>query len=247
VRRTDSLRRKRGPLALVFGLLAIGGVLALPRAAGSESARALSLASVWAHWNALRGDAYELDAEERFIDDEAGAQLSCDKAGLVSYSGTSVRYQGSVRVRPEFQRRLERFEDVLAATAVEVYGRKPRRIHHYGAFNCRLSRNRKHRLSEHAFGNAIDVAGFDFGAAAKAEPLRPDLPKQLARAFRVRVADHWQPGDRVTDEIHARFLRLLTSRLEARKDVFRGMIGPSHPSHRDHFHFDMAPWRYVRL
>jgi hypothetical protein len=32
-----------------------------------------------------------------------------------------------------------------------------------------------------------------------------------------------------------------------RKDVFKGMNGPADPSHADHFHFDVAPRRYVRL
>jgi hypothetical protein len=29
--------------------------------------------------------------------------------------------------------------------------------------------------------------------------------------------------------------------------VFRTLLGPAHPDHADHFHFDMAPHPYVNL
>jgi pimeloyl-ACP methyl ester carboxylesterase len=57
----------------------------------------------------------------------------------------------------------------------------------------------------------------------------------------------WDHSGSGATEVHARFLRKLTDSLLERKDVFRGMIGPADPGHADHFHFDVAPWRYVRL
>jgi hypothetical protein len=166
---------------------------------------------------------------------------------MVNYAGTTVRYAGPVSVSEPFRSRLERFEQVVADVGQEIYGRPPRRIRHFGAFSCRSSRNRSYRVSEHALGNAIDVVGFDFGAATKLQPLNPDLPRQLRGPFQVLVARHWQPAESPTARTHARFLRVLTDRLLERGDVFRSMIGPSHRDHSDHFHFDVSPWRYVDL
>ncbi|HVJ15054.1 MAG TPA: extensin family protein, partial [Polyangiaceae bacterium] len=201
--------------------------------------------SGWGVWNALRGDPYELDDVERHIED-ATRKVVCQPETMVSYAGTSVRFHGAVAINPIFRERLQRFEQVVAETATEVYGRAPRRLRHYGAYSCRSSRNRNYRLSEHALGNAIDVVGFDFSAATKEQALDPSMPKQLRGPFEVRVARHWNAQAGTTAPVHARFLRLLLERLQERENVFRGVIGPGHPGHDDHFHFDMSPWRYVR-
>lgn len=218
--------------------------------ADASASVGLTSAELWASWNALRGDGYELDGLDRFLE-QGQKKVRCAPESLVTYRGAAIRYHVPVTINPAFQERLGRFEDVVAEVSREVYGRPPRRIQHYGAYSCRTSRNRSRRLSEHALGNALDVVGFDFGPATKAEPLAAELPRRLAQSFQVRVARHWSPeGARERDAVagaHARFLQLLTERLIARRDIFRGFVGPSDPSHTDHFHFDVAPWRYVRL
>lgn len=206
----------------------------------------LSRSALWAHWNAVRGDPYELDSRERFIED-AKPRLVCDATELVKYPGKGIRYYGPVQVNEHFLPRLERFEAIVIQTAEEVYGRAPQRIRHYGAYACRSSRNRSHRLSEHALGNAIDIVGFDFGPATKAQPVDQSLPKQLKNPFQVRVARHWDSSRGSVNQTHARFLRTLIERLLDRQDVFRGVVGPGHRGHSDHFHFDMSPWRFVRM
>lgn len=206
-----------------------------------------SRANLWARWNSVRGDSYELDQFERFLETR-GKRVKCDASGLVQYAGTSVRYHGALQINEHFQTRLERFEEVVAEVARDVYGRAPRRIRHLGAYACRTSRNRSARLSEHALGNAIDVQGFDFGALSKSEAFDASLPKSLKHPFQVRVARHWSPkAQNAANTLHARFLRTLVDRLIERSDVFRGHVGPGHPGHDDHFHFDMSPWRFVRL
>jgi hypothetical protein len=216
----------------------------VPEAPSTEPAEPSSGPSGWAVWNALRGDAYDLDDTPRMLEDER-QRVTCQPDAMVSYSGSAVRYSGPVMIDPAFRERLERFEQVVVETATEIYGRPPRRIRHFGAYSCRSSRNRTYRLSEHALGNAIDVAGFDFGPGPKGAV--STLPKPLRGTFEVRVARHWAPkAGGTTAEIHARFLRLLLERLQERENVFRGVIGPGHPGHDDHFHFDMSPWRFVR-
>lgn len=200
-----------------------------------------------AAWNSLRGDTYALDSVARWL--EPGQRLTCDQKSLIQYKGTTLRYAGPLVIDPAFKERLERFELVAAEAAREVYGREPRLIRHYGAYSCRSTRNRKHRVSEHALGNALDLVGFDFGPATKAQPLAEGLPKQLRWAFQVRVARHWQPSaaSGAAGALHARFLATLTERLRERDDIFRSMFGPGHGGHDDHLHLDAAPWRYVDL
>ncbi len=212
-----------------------------------EDASPLAREQLLAAWNALRGDAYPLDGVARWL--EPGQRLTCDQKGLVRYSGTSLRYAGALVVDPAFVARLERFERVAAEAAREVYGREPKLIRHYGSFSCRPTRNRKHRVSEHALGNALDLVGFDFGPASKTQPLAEGTPKELRWAFQVRVARHWQPSAKsgAAGALHARFLATLTERLRERDDIFRSMFGPGHGGHDDHLHLDAAPWRYVDL
>ncbi|HTV24097.1 MAG TPA: extensin family protein [Polyangiaceae bacterium] len=204
----------------------------------------MSRSEIWAAWNSVRGDAYPLDPIERRVD--AGVRMECSARGLVNHRGQLVPYQGAVRVDPAFRERLLRFEQVLLDVATDVYGRAPSRVRHFGAYVCRSTRNRAYRMSEHALGNAIDIAGFDFARAKKHQPLAAGLPRALSGPFQIRVAKHWTPSDAsAVAAVHARFLRELADRLSDRSDVFRGMIGPSRSDHSDHFHFDMSPWRYV--
>lgn len=204
----------------------------------------LTRAQLWARWNALRGDPYELDDVERRL--EAGQRPPCDPKSLVNYPGTALRYHGALTVSEPFKERLVRFEQVVAEVAREVYGREPRRIRHYGSYSCRPTRNRASVVSEHALGNALDVLGFDFGPATKDDPLIGDLPRPLRHPFQVRIAKHWSATKGV-GAVHAGFLARLTERLSERGDIFRSMFGPGHGGHDDHLHLDVSPWRYVDL
>jgi hypothetical protein len=143
--------------------------------------------------------------------------------------------------------RLGRFEEVVREVALDVYGRAPQAIRHHGAYSCRPSSTPAGRVSEHSLGNAIDVAGFEFGPAAAGANLS-GLPDDLLSAFEVSVEDHWDASRWLpVRSTHRRFLRQLARRLEERRDVFRSMIGPSQADHENHFHFGMPPWRYVRF
>lgn len=199
-----------------------------------------------ARWfrRALRGprEPYALDETPRYLSD--GESMDCASIPLETYRGETVRYRGVVRVHPAFVDRLSRFEQVVQETAVQIYGRAPRRIQHAGTFNCRTVRGRQRRISEHSLGNAIDVKGFEFGPLTRAQraDAPEDLPRSLRRGFTVTVGRHWAT-ERERDQRHRDFLRRLTERLESER-VFRAMIGPSHPRHRNHFHFDVGPYRY---
>ncbi|MGE3873796.1 MAG: extensin family protein [Parvibaculaceae bacterium] len=86
-----------------------------------------------------------------------------------------------------------------------------------GSYSCRARNNKRGaRMSEHGFGNAIDISSFT-----------------LADGRRITVKQGWRGGD---DE--RAFLR------EIRKDAcaeFMTVLGPGSDSHHgDHFHLDLA-------
>ncbi len=90
-------------------------------------------------------------------------------------------------------------------------------IHDFGAYSCRPVNNQTGGdPSEHAFGNAIDVASFE-----------------LADGRIVSVASDWSHGTQAERD----FLR----EIEARAcQYFATVLGPGYPLHDDHFHLDMA-------
>jgi hypothetical protein len=100
-------------------------------------------------------------------------------------------------------------------------------------------------VSEHALGNAIDIAGFDFGPAARGAELPSTLPQPLRRAFQVRLLTHWNAQGAA--QTHSRFLRALAGAVIARPDVFHVVLGPAWPGHKNHFHLDHAPYRVVEV
>jgi hypothetical protein len=116
--------------------------------------------------------------------------------------------------------RIDDFErGVVQRLAVADLGRYVTRIDHLGAYSCRGTSGHSGRLSEHAFGLAIDVSGF-----------------RLADGTVISVEhDWWTPGPK-RDFLH----HLATSACF----YFSVVLTPS--SDRDHFnhmHFDIGPDR----
>ena len=187
---------------------------------------------------------YPLDAIPRVL--EHGQALPCNSAHLVAYKGERIRLGKTGHVDPAFIEKLEGLEAVVEATALEVYGRSPRQLVHLGTQACRRMRRYPDWVSEHALGNAIDLAGFDFGPLPRGQALPAGLPLALRRAFSVRVDTHWH-GDRGVAAVHARFLHMLAQRLIDRPDLFRCVLGPAYPGHHNHLHLDFAPYRVVSV
>jgi hypothetical protein len=108
-------------------------------------------------------------------------------------------------------------ERAVEPAAREVMGAPLARIEHFGAYSCRRLYGRgEGRWSEHATGNALDVAAF-----------------VLADGRRVSVLGDWAgEGDK------ARFLRRVR---DGACEVFGTVLSPDYnAAHRDHFHFDQA-------
>src|SRR5690625_1300894 len=142
----------------------------------------------------------------------------------IEMSGTSVAFNnGFVATCPLAATYAIYEADVLQPAALKHFGQAITRVDHWGTYACR---NRNNRMagprSEHATGNAIDIAGFT-----------------LADGRKITVLDGWRGK---SDE--RAFLREV--HLGA-CSLFQGVIGPDHDSaHRDHFHFDMGRWRFCR-
>lgn len=183
---------------------------------------------------------YPLDPVPRFL--ERGQRVTCDRDSIVRYRSEPLRY--TAHVNEAFAPRLRLFDELVARLAREHYGREPRRLVHRGAFVCRSARNRRGRISEHAFGNALDFRGLDFRWMPRSEEAPEAMPRHMRRGFRLRVLSHWSPR-RSRDRYHAEFLHRLAEELRGRPDIFRGIVGPPRPRHRDHLHLDVAPWRYA--
>jgi hypothetical protein len=115
--------------------------------------------------------------------------------------------------------RLDDFErEVVQPLAAAELGRRVVRINHLGSFSCRGIRGTS-RLSEHALGRAIDIAGF-----------------RLSDGATVSVEHDWsEPGPK----------RLFLRRLARRAcGYFSVVLTPdSNAEHYDHIHLDIGPDR----
>ena len=138
---------------------------------------------------------------------------------------------------------LEQFEKIVAETGRRVYGRAPNVIRHMGGYKCRRIGGYPHLLSEHSFGNAIDVSRFYFPKLTGDAP--EQLPKELHQRFEVRILNHWD-DKHTANGLHRTFLRQLGQNLIDAK-LFRVLLGPSFPNHKDHFHLDCAPYTLVSI
>ena len=87
------------------------------------------------------------------------------------------------------------------------------------AYECRGESSGRGRLSQHALGNAIDIGGFD-----------------LSDGTRIDVESDWAAHGPRRD-----FLRDMGKRACA---YFNVVLTPSSDAlHRNHFHFDVGPYR----
>jgi len=188
------------------------------------------------------GPGYPLDRLRR--SSKQGGAVGCPKLELHRFRGKQLQFLPAAKVVEPFRERLLELERVVSEVSLRVYARKPSAILVAASYGCRSVRGKQRRLSEHALGNAIDIAGFRFSPVAKGKSR--GLPAALARGFDVRVDQDWKGRGNALRRRHSRFLHELTAALVER-DIFRTLLGPAHRDHGDHFHFDMAPQHYVDL
>ncbi len=111
----------------------------------------------------------------------------------------------------------------LQPAARRHFGQEVNRVVHLGSYACRNVNHRETgRRSEHATGNALDIAGF-----------------VLADGTRITLAGDWDGS-----ATRAAFLRDVRTSACRFFDV---VLGPDfNEAHRDHFHLDMGRFRTCR-
>ncbi len=145
----------------------------------------------------------------------------CSLRDAVRMTRSHVALDQPLQVTCATAEHLLRFErDVVQPAALRMLGTPLVRIRHFGGYACRLRNGDPRGIrSEHAVGQAIDIAGFD-----------------LADGTQITVARHWgDPGPRGI------FLRLVAREACS---VFHLVLTPrSDALHRSHLHLDIGRWR----
>ena len=222
------MRRWLGRAALVLGIAAFGITIAIR---WSAVPRALANSRVGAPivrvLNDLRARAY-FAPDERCLQGLEANGVPFTFVAAPRHSD-DCPFRNVVRMQPggTLQRPLYmtcrlatafvRFErDVLQPAAERHLGQPVAKLVENGVRNCRPVAGYDTLLSEHAFANAIDVAGV-----------------VLRDGSVIRVADVEH-----ADPTHAAFLRDVTT---SACEVFRTVLGPGFDDrHRDHVHLDMG-------
>lgn len=200
--------------ATVMAAILLGGCAA-PRAVAPVPPAASSLQPpAQACLDALgrRGAAFEPVAER------VGGG-GCQLTNGVALAGLSARLEPRAAMACPLALALLDFDEAVIQPAARKHlGGPVRAIRQLGAYSCRV-RMGSGRLSTHAFGQAIDIAGFEIDGGP-----------------RVTVKEHWRdPGPR------GHFLREI-ARLACER--FNVVLTPnSDAAHADHFHFDIGPDR----
>ena len=157
-----------------------------------------------------RGIAYQLVSVPAAI-------RGCTLSGGVKVERLLVAFDKPAEMTCELALKLDEFEiNVVQVAAQRHFNRRLVQIRHYGAYACRnISGTR--RLSEHARGQAIDIAGFE-----------------LEGGLKISVKDHWRGAGARTA-----FLREVA---KGACRLFSVVLTPkSNAEHLDHLHLDLGP------
>jgi hypothetical protein len=199
-----------GLLAAVCGMLA----LLLSGCGGAPSRTALSGRTCLA-----RLSAHDISYRSVDIGDPGDPHCAVDTAVKITRVHAALNHPATMSCA--LADRLDEFErDIVQPLALDELGSRATRIDHLGSYSCRRQNSRMAgRWSQHAQGQAIDIAGF-----------------HLADGTTVSVARDWnEPGAK------GQFLRHLSQRACR---YFSVVLTPdSNAEHYDHMHLDIGPER----
>lgn len=138
----------------------------------------------------------------------------------VSRGPSDIQYRPPIRVSCAFALALPAVERIVQDTGNEVLGGPVEIARTMGSYGCRMIQSARlpGRLSEHAFGNAVDVG--EWWTSSK-------------RAVVVR--------DFRRDGLEGDFLRTLAMRLRASSALERLLDPDYDAAHRNHFHLEGHP------
>ena len=202
----------RARFAIVLFALALAGCEGFPRPETPEEeaqARAEQVAQCYAALDAAKVDFRKLPDRT-----EANGCARVDTVSLGNI-GRPVRGLGPMTC-PVAERLVAWLREDVDGAAKELLGTRVTGVDTFGTYSCRPISG-SDRLSQHAFANAVDIAGF-----------------RLANGRSVSVRRDWNGAD----ADRRAFLRAVHKGGCAR---FRIVLGPDYnQDHADHFHFDMT-------
>lgn len=149
---------------------------------------------------------------------------ACGIATAISLVESPTPLSRPVTVECGLAHQLSRWDrEVLEPLTQRMFGQSIRTIHHYGGYVCRNRRNSATRPSEHSFGRALDIGGFE-----------------LTDGTSINVEKDWKEGGRKQE-----FLRQAAA---GACPYFSVVLTPnSDRDHHNHFHFDVGPWKLCSL
>lgn len=152
------------------------------------------------------------------LHDTPGPGCGIDTA--ISLIQSPIAMSRPVEVDCSLARQLSLWDtDVVEPAAERLFGAKVGVIDHYGGYVCRGIVGNHSRLSEHAKGLAIDVAGFE-----------------LSNGIRISVEHDWREGGR-----KQAFLREIA---KSACGLFNVVLTPNtNADHQNHFHLDIGPYK----
>lgn len=159
-----------------------------------------------------------VEFEERKAEHDAEIGCSIPYPIILKTLGKSIGISPGAELNCPMAEAAARFmADVVQPTAKAERGADLKSVDQASAFVCR-PRNGTRKLSEHAFGNALDIASFTFSDGSKIEvgPAPPDKDAKFLAAVR-----------------------------KAACGPFKTVLGPgADPDHALHFHLDLEPRRH---
>jgi hypothetical protein len=121
---------------------------------------------------------------------------------------------------------LASFENILQEESIRIFHARVARIDQLGTYNCRVVPRYPGTVSEHSYGNAIDVGRL-----------------MLESGKVVDVFRDFDRGDGDPKTRSGAFLRVVSRRAND-EDVFSHVLTPFFDSaHDNHFHLDLARYR----
>ena len=168
-------------------------------------------------------------AESRIPVHETKGGLVCGAPQVVRYKQgpQTIRWsKSSPKLTCGMALTLARFETIVAEEAQEHFGKKVVRIEHMGTYNCREMAAYPGWVSEHSYGNAIDIKRF-----------------VLSGGREITVLGHYGDPEAGGHDDDSRFLQAVAARAFD-EDVFSVVLTPAFDrAHRNHFHLDLARYR----
>jgi hypothetical protein len=170
----------------------------------------------------------EFEVVEFPLNQRRGDVFTCgaEQAVLYRKGPEALRFNARPQLTCRMALALSRFEHIAQQLAVQHLGSKIRKVTQVGTYSCRKMARFTGMVSEHSYGNAIDIQAF-----------------QLENWRTISVEQHFGALDEPASKPEALFLRELATRLYE-ENVFSVVLTPFFDAlHRDHFHLDLARYR----